>query len=213
MNENVDSVAFLGARPNHKATPLDDDDVKEKIFISDILALVTQYTRKCFKMIVRSSDDLQKSVYYKWVLSENLYSIHCDAMHVASARTHHRNRNFLFVFLTYFYFDPQNPHENDTASTCCIHLPRPLYQRLPLAWTSSPATWRSPEQFSDEIRLPRIICIALWSPNLDDFRFWTGALLLATSTHVRPLPRDFISQILLHEHTFEQRDSGHVHQN
>lgn len=69
MNENVDSVDFLGARPNHKAdhkaTRLDDDDVKEKIFISDILALVTQYTRKCFKMIVRSSDDLQKSVYYK----------------------------------------------------------------------------------------------------------------------------------------------------
>lgn len=150
MNRKFESVEFLGARPRNKASQFNDNEAKEKVFISDFLASTTQHTRKVFRLIVAATKMLKKSVYFKWVSSANLYSIQCDLVHVAlsdSSRTHHRN--FLFLFSNFIYFYLQSPHENDTTGTCCINLSRPCHQLLPLAWSSHPATRRSSKKSAD----------------------------------------------------------------
>ena len=62
---------FMRARPINKLFTNDDvdDDVVEvsddKIFISDVLALTTQYTRKVFRILALRERSLEQSLFYK----------------------------------------------------------------------------------------------------------------------------------------------------
>lgn len=63
VNENYESADdYLEARPNdNKASDVE----VEKVLVSDLMAELTQQTRKAFKLLAVGREKFKKSVYYK----------------------------------------------------------------------------------------------------------------------------------------------------
>jgi hypothetical protein len=55
----------MEARPINKQLTKDEDDVDEKVFISDFIAQTTQYARKSTKLMVTMARRFESTVGYK----------------------------------------------------------------------------------------------------------------------------------------------------
>ena len=65
VNKATDIHKRTGARPFDNDLKKENDDVDEKIFISDYLALSTQYARRSIKLIMQTARKAESSVGYK----------------------------------------------------------------------------------------------------------------------------------------------------